>query len=62
VLLGRALALGVWEMSNAYSVLVGSIKGKDNLKDMGIDGRVYCMLFTFVSMFTYIITKSLCGI
>lgn len=39
--------LGVWELSNAYGVLVGSIKGRDNLKYMGIDGRIYCTLFTF---------------
>jgi hypothetical protein len=52
--------LGVWEKSKAYTVLVGSIKGRDNLKDVGIDGRIYFILFTFILMFTYIITKSLC--
>jgi hypothetical protein len=52
--------LGVWELSNAYRVLAGSIKRRDNLKDMGIDGRIYCILFTFILMFTYIVTKSLC--
>ena len=53
--------LGVWEMDtwvygrwalgcmgdgHAYRVLVGSSKGRDNLKYVGIDGRIYCILFT----------------
>jgi hypothetical protein len=52
--------LGVWEKCNAYRILVGSIKGRDSLNDMGIDGRIYGILFIFIVMFTYIITKSLC--
>jgi len=52
--------LGVWEKCSDYRVLVGSIKGRDSLKVMGIDGRLYCILFTFVVIVTYIITKSLC--
>lgn len=48
-------------MSNAYRVLVGSVKGRDNLKDMGIDGRIYCTLFTFILMFTYITSLCLMG-
>jgi hypothetical protein len=30
----------VWEIRNTYIILVGSVKGRDTLQDVGIDGRI----------------------
>jgi hypothetical protein len=43
-----------------HTVLVGSVKGRDTLKSMSIDGRIYCILLTCLLMFTYIVTKLFC--
>jgi hypothetical protein len=28
------------EMKNAYKILVGKLKGRDHLGDLGVDGRI----------------------